>query len=505
MKKVMKTVALFCLLTLILLATVSCSNLFGNLLGGNEESTTPEVTTPETTTQPHAHAFGEWTTTQNATCTEKGKQERTCACGEKETQEMNALGHKEVVDAAVGNSCTTDGLTVGSHCSVCNEVFAAQEVVPSAHDWMQLALLESATCFTYGEERRSCRVCGVVENAPIAPLAHNFVKDDETQLHTCSLCNGVVFAGHLYAAFEGEYHWFDAYELCEEMGGHLATITSEEEQEVISGMMNSELRTKEEYYIGGILLTDGRYHWITKEAFEYSNWASGEPNNKDGNEYFISVRSYLSNAPTSSWDDYFYNRKLGFVCEWKLNITECEHTFTEWEIVTEATCWNDGEQYRICSYCGTEETEVLLKVEHNFVLDEESAIEMCEYCKAAKYNGHIYVVFTDKCNWFDAYSRCEALGGHLVTITSVEEDTFVVEYFKLFKISSYPWIGAYSDGNQWQWVTDEAFEYTHWLKGEPNNQGQKEWMAHLYNNNFEWNDEPPAKKYVYICEFECEE
>lgn len=503
MKKILKLTALLGLLLLVLLASVSCRNIIEKIPFLNDDSNTEATTPPEVTT-PHTHLFGEWTTIQAATCEEKGTQERVCSCGEKEIQEIDALGHTETADAAVAPTCTTDGLTAGSHCSVCGEVFTAQEVVPAAHDWAQTALLESATCFTYGKEHRACRVCGVEEDAPIEPLKHNFVTDEETGFHTCTYCNGILFAGHVYVAFEEALHWFDAYQACEDMGGHLVTITSEREQAVINHLMSSELRTKEDYHIGGILLSDGKFHWITEEPFAFSNWASGEPNNKNG-QFFMSVRGFLSDKPTGSWDDYFYNQKVGYVCEWDLNIADCQHSFTEWEIVTEATCWNDGEQYRICTYCGTEETEVLPKVEHNFVLDEESAIEMCEYCKAAKYNGHIYVVFTDKCNWFDAYSRCEALGGHLVTITSVEEDTFVVEYFKLFKISSYPWIGAYSDGNQWQWVTDEAFEYTHWLKGEPNNQGQKEWMAHLYNNNFEWNDEPPTEKYVYICEFECEE
>ena len=536
MKKILKIAALCGLLTIILLATVSCRNILGNLFGGNEESTTPEVTTPEattteattpevttsevttpeittpeittpeTTTQPHAHAFGEWTTTQNATCTEKGQQERICTCGEKEAQEINALGHNEVVDAAVAKTCTTDGLTAGSHCSVCGEVFVAQEVIPAAHDWMQLALLESATCFTYGEERRSCRVCGVVENAPIAPLAHDFVKNDETQTHICSLCNGVVFAGHLYAAFEGEYHWFDAYELCEEMGGHLATITSKHEQAVIDYLMNSELRAGLEYWIGGIRLSDG-FYWVTGEFMEYQNWDSHQPDFFRQAEFFMGVYSTLSQSWRHGfWHDMNYECRIGFVYECNLNIEKCEHTFTEWETTIEPTCWNDGEQHRICTYCGMEETEVLAKLEHSFVLNEESGIEMCEHCNASKYNGHIYMLFTDTCGWFEAYSRCEALGGHLVTITSEEEQTFVCSYLQSVNCQDSVWLGGYTiDAKVWRWVTDEAFEYTHWLKGEPNNQGQKEWMAHLYNNNFEWNDEPPAEKYVYICEFECEE
>ncbi len=46
-----------------------------------------------TTTPPHVHSFGEWAEVTAPTCTEEGKEERTCDCGEKETRALNALGH----------------------------------------------------------------------------------------------------------------------------------------------------------------------------------------------------------------------------------------------------------------------------------------------------------------------------------------------------------------------------------------------------------------------------
>ncbi|MDY5880368.1 MAG: CehA/McbA family metallohydrolase [Oscillospiraceae bacterium] len=44
----------------------------------------------------HTHAFGEWTVTKEATCTEDGEQTRTCDCGCSETQVIPATGHDYV-------------------------------------------------------------------------------------------------------------------------------------------------------------------------------------------------------------------------------------------------------------------------------------------------------------------------------------------------------------------------------------------------------------------------
>jgi hypothetical protein len=42
------------------------------------------------------HTFGDWNLTKAPTCTDKGEETRTCECGEKETRDVEALGHKHV-------------------------------------------------------------------------------------------------------------------------------------------------------------------------------------------------------------------------------------------------------------------------------------------------------------------------------------------------------------------------------------------------------------------------
>lgn len=67
-----------------------------------------------------------------ATCTEKGEKGVKCRnCGKIENKtEIPATGHIPVTDPAVAPTETSDGLTEGSHCSVCGAVLTAQEVIP---------------------------------------------------------------------------------------------------------------------------------------------------------------------------------------------------------------------------------------------------------------------------------------------------------------------------------------------------------------------------------------
>jgi hypothetical protein len=118
------------------------------------------------------------------------------------------------------------------------------------------------------------------------------------------------------------------------------------------------------------------------------------------------------------------------------------------------------------------------------------------------FGGHYYLMPAQSLAWADARDYCQSIGGHLVTIGSDAENTFVDNTFVQFVI----WIG-FTDQVQegsFKWVTGEPITYTNWFPGEPNNSGGNENFADMYNaaNSGHWNDENGTALRPFVCEFD---
>ncbi len=98
---------------------------------------------------PTAHDFDIVVTAP--TCTAQGYSTYTCKnCGMSYKTDYVPAAHTVVTDAAVEATCTETGLTEGSHCEACGEVFVAQEVIP-------------AKGHSYDAETHICSGCGNLE------------------------------------------------------------------------------------------------------------------------------------------------------------------------------------------------------------------------------------------------------------------------------------------------------------------------------------------------------
>ena len=87
----------------------------------------------------HKHKYGEWVTVQEPTCTEKGLQERTCACGDKQTKDINPLDH--AWDAGVvtqAATCSVPGVKTFT-CTRCGAT--KTEDIKADHVWGEAVVL----------------------------------------------------------------------------------------------------------------------------------------------------------------------------------------------------------------------------------------------------------------------------------------------------------------------------------------------------------------------------
>ncbi len=138
------------------------------------------------------------------------------------------------------------------------------------------------------------------------------------------------FDGRDYALIEsGMITWSEAKAACENMGGHLCTITDESEQHFIEQLIDSG--TKDSYWLGGTDEADeGNWSWITGEPWLYENWGNGQPSDQNSSiastpadtlleDYLGITRLYHSWGATNEWNDYKTDDPVigGYICEWE--------------------------------------------------------------------------------------------------------------------------------------------------------------------------------------------
>ena len=112
---------------------------------------------------------------------------------------------------------------------------------------------------------------------------------------------------------------------------------------------------------------------------------------------------------------------------------------------------------------------------------------------AVEFNGHYYQVYDNSMTWTEAKEYCEKLGGHLVTITSIEENNYIKDLVVSNGKKNAYWLGASDSETEgvWKWVTGEPFEFSDWGTDEPNQDGEEnylELLVNAINYSLKWND-----------------
>ncbi|MCQ2797039.1 MAG: hypothetical protein MJ241_01095 [Bacilli bacterium] len=171
---------------------------------------------PESSQATHRHSYGEWKVTKEPTCTEKGSKERTCECGDKQTQSVSAAGHKYVEQE-------------GGKLPTCTEA---------------------------GEKIEKCSVCGDEKKTPLDPLDHDYIKSNDqdgavlpdcenpgTEIQECTRCHDkktvdVPETGHTW----GEDHWTKNATCTDEAEGTHKCETCSKEEAITSPALGHDIQ-----------------------------------------------------------------------------------------------------------------------------------------------------------------------------------------------------------------------------------------------------------------------
>ncbi len=311
--------------------------------------------------------------------------------------------------------------------------------------------------------------------------------------------------GTVYAFVRGQFTWLDAKADAERRGGHLATITSDQEQNSLFQCIGYQAFYDNDFWLGASDLDgDGQWSWVTGEPFVYSRWGTGRPVAEAG---FAAIYkcSYTQRNKGQLWHDFSASRLYGYLLEYSASLNPLSSD-TDGDGISDldeirfggnpALIDNDGDGLADAQELaiGTDPT--------NPDTDGDGLPDGLEVC------GSVYYPVYEVLHWEDAKIHAERLGGHLAAVTSGQEHDNIVLALGSTVMKRYNfWLGASDESLQgnWRWVTGEPFDYSRWRRVEdgmtPDNKtGDEKFLGYICGGNNQWDDSANSLWQPYIME-----
>ena len=158
---------------------------------------------------------------------------------------------------------------------------------------------------------------GIITDNTECVLAVNSI-DPEAYLKRCSPSASMDFNGHNYYLYTEPVTWYAAKIISNYLGGHmyyeghLATITSEEENRAVLGLIGPDT----DAWIGATDKNqEGTFAWDNLDTFDYANWNTGQPDNWSGSNESSENYVHIVAGTNGEWNDTEGCAKFAFVCE----------------------------------------------------------------------------------------------------------------------------------------------------------------------------------------------
>ena len=117
----------------------------------------------------------------------------------------------------------------------------------------------------------------------------------------------LFFLGIFWVSNENK-NWIDSENACMDLGGHLASIHSKDENSFVKSMLDGRY----EYWIG---LNDrdeeGNFIWTDGSAVAFTDWGPGEPNG----QRMENCGHYFTTRKAQKWNDVPCNLHKRYICK----------------------------------------------------------------------------------------------------------------------------------------------------------------------------------------------
>ena len=301
----------------------------------------------------------------------------------------------------------------------------------------------------------------------------------------------------------GSYN--DAANAAASQGGYLLSINSAAENQWL--VANGGWAAGD--HLGGTdQNVEGVWQWHSGEAFSYTNWSPGEPNNGGG------IQDYMQIYANGTWDDIGWNQNgptnvlieipnrihaTGlFPGDYQLSVTGANNQ-------TDVLTFSVGPQLQILSSAstniecgGTATGSAVARViggappytyEWSTGASGNLPQELDGFTMLGEFGDRVYYISD---GGFPSYAAASAAAdnylGHIASINSSAENTWLV--------STGGWtagvmVGGNDAANEgtWVWDSGEPWTYSNWAPGEPNDFGSGEDYLQLLSGGT-WNDIP---------------
>ena len=228
------------------------------------------------------------------------------------TSEADSATLRSIADATGGNYWNVN--SISSVSDILNEIYVVQKgmycVSYTSAAGGQATAQRTITC-----EIEDSATYAKIENATFTP---HEVK--ETKAHASR-----------YEFVKANVTWNEANEQCIANGGHLVTITDQNEMDKVLAVANQS--GVKYIWIGGYTSVRDNYiygHWVTGESFTYERWDEGEPSRYDRDGAPEAYMMLWLRKGVWSWNDQrndilnipgitYFNGNLGYICEYEDN------------------------------------------------------------------------------------------------------------------------------------------------------------------------------------------